>query len=217
MEDRDWLNPHENFLTRYSRHDAYSKNAVLFDVTAGYSWRVNGFFALKAYADFSYMRFSWSGENGYAQYASSGSWNSDLPVINLTGKVIEYTQNWFIFSPGFSIMWNPGSIITLEGYFSYSPLIYCASIDKHFLANKTFYDYLYYGHFFNGGGQVIYTLRPNIDLAFSFSYKRIIGSRGDNVTVTEYGGVSVSDDYNGIAGGGYSAIDIGIFLKLNLF
>jgi outer membrane protease len=60
-ENRDWDNFQNHHLTHFSRHDAFSRGAFFFDISAGYSWRLNTTLALITYGMFTYMRLSWSG------------------------------------------------------------------------------------------------------------------------------------------------------------
>ena len=208
MEDRDWEHPQYDYQTKYSRHDTYFQiPVVLADLSAGYSWRLTNILAVGAYGELSYMRFSWSGKNGYTQYPEdiSRPWSADLPKESVNGKIIQYTQNWFILSPGVSLNYNLSSLFSLGGNFSYSPLIYGANKDEHLQRRITFHDYLYFGHYFNGGGHVTFSPRQKIDFNLSFTYRHITGSRGDTYVN------SVKDD--GIAGAGYSVFDFGLMVK----
>ena len=216
LEDRDWFNPEHDYLTHYSRHDAYSRMAILADISAGFSFRLSNFIALGLYGEFSYMRFSWSGKDGYLQYPVGTSenyppWNESLPkdYESSKGEVIRYAQNWFILAPGISIKGKLGSLFSVEGNFNYSPLIYCANRDDHLLANRVFFDYPYLGHYFKGGGVLIFSPMNKMDLTLNVSYKYITGSRGDNFINNR--------KYADIAGAGYSALDMGITARFYIF
>jgi outer membrane protease len=221
IEDSDWDNLEPNYyLTRYSRHDVYSKTAILLDASAGYFWRFAGSLALSVYGEFSFMHFSWSGRDGYYQYASTNSeglylpWDSSLPkvydVYNSL-EVIRYMQNWFILSPGVSLDWDMNRLFSMKAFFNYSPLIYCADRDDHFpdhFWHRTYFDYLYFGHYLKSGGELILSPSQNISLSLSASYKRITGARGDTI----YQSVRYKDE----AGAGYSALDLGLAVKFRL-
>ena len=219
MEDRDWLYADNNNLTNYSRHDAVSRGAFLADVSTGFSWRINDFFALGASIEFSYMYHSWSAIDGYSQYLETDKfgnlipgqiWTNSIPKIDTEGEVIRYVQNWFIFSPGVLLKGRLSRFFSLEGSFNYSPLIYCSDRDDH-LKRKTdtvFKDYLYFGHFFDGGGSFIFSPKENLALSLNVSYRYITGSRGNLYTN------GVKNIFDGIAGGGYSSLDAGLTLKL---
>ena len=223
MEDRDWQYAN-NSLTNYSRHDAVSRGTYLADVSAGFSWRLNGFLALSGYAEFSYMHHSWSANDGYRQYLEENifgiipgqTWTDDIPKIKFDGKVIGYTQDWFIVSPGLSLKGRLSRYFSIEGSFNYSPLIYCADRDDHFIRkykiddvekHYVFTEYLKYGHFFDGGGKLCFFPKNNIALSLSFEYRYITDSRGDAYTN------GVKDFWENTAGGGYSSLDAGLALK----
>ena len=221
IEDRDWMNPENDWLTHFSKHDAYSTSAILADISAGYSWRLTHYLALSAYGEFSFMYLSWSGDNGYAQYPeySAGDnyppWNDTLRKRYFSGKNILYTQIWFVFSPGVSVKGKLNKFISLEGFINYSPLIYATARDDHLLQPaRTFGDFLYFGHHFRVGSKFFFSPLKNLDLSLSLSYRLITGSRGDSYW--KYTGVDVSDyvskNYDG--GAGHSALDISLAVKI---
>ena len=221
-ENRDWKYPDNQNLTNYSRHDAYSQRAILADISIGYSWRLTNSLAVKAYGIFSYMHFSWIAKDGYYQYLESDEfgnifpldqiWDKNMPKTAMSGPANEYFQNWFIVSPGISLTWKFSRQFSLEGNFSYSPLIYCFARDDHILRNTVFYDYLSFGHFINGGGSLIYSPTGNLDISLSFSYRHISGSRGDT-RIKE--GSHTWDIYD-TAGAAFSAVDISLTAKIRV-
>jgi len=218
MEDRDWLYENPGTLTNYSRHDNYSERVILADLSLGYSFPLLNLFALGINLDFSYMHFLWIAKDGYYQYLDSDSsgnilpgqtWTDAIPKVNLKGRVLEYTQNWLIFSPGFFFKARLGSLFSLNGNFNYSPFIYCADSDYHPLRNTTFLDYLYYGQYLKGSGGITFTPMNNLDLTLFLSYSSITDSRGDTYIN--------SVKYPGIAGAGYSAFEVGLSARMRLF
>jgi outer membrane protease len=215
LEDWDWFNNKADYSTHFSRHDAFSRNAILSDVSAGYSWRLNDFIALCAFGEFSFMHFSWSARDGYAQYPPGDNtenyppWNENLPKFYLSGEVLVYTQDWFIISPGLSLEWNNNHLFSLKGLINYSPLIYCIDRDDHLLRNITYWDYLYFGHYFKVGGEFSFTPDKNLEFSLAVSYKYITGPRG----YTTVGRVR----YNDSAGVGYSCVDLGLATKILIY
>jgi len=219
IENRDWKNPQENRLTHFSRHEAFIQNAILLDVSAGYSWRLTDSLALRAFMEFSFMHFSWSGENGFIEYPDSAPylpWPTDHPRRYIYGMVIRYSQNWFIFAPGFSLLWRINERFSLDGNFSYSPLIYCRARDDHLHYSRpiTFWDNMFFGHYFNGGGTFIFSARTDLDVSLSISYRRITGTRGNTIIQDNQSGQTVR--YNNAAGAGFSALDISLAATLRL-
>ena len=225
IEDRDWMNSDHDWLTHYSLHEAYSTNDILVDLSAGYSWRLTRSLVLGVGGEFSFMYLSWSGSNGYGQYPAgddSGKyppWNNNFPKIYFSGKNILYTQFWFILSPGVSLKGRINSLISLQGYFNYSPLIYATARDDHlvpdsFYHGRSFGDYLYFGHYLKGGGKFILSPRKNLDFSLSLSYRYLTGSRGPSYWKNTGVDVSnkVSKNYDG--GAGYTALDIELAVRI---
>jgi outer membrane protease len=213
IENRDWVNYEHNYLTHFSTHDLYSRGAFFFDISAGYSWQLSNNLAFLAYGEFTFKHLFWSGWNGYYQYSPGGAfappWNDTLPKVELNGEVIRYIQNWFILAPGFSLNWKPHPLFSFSGSFSYSPLIYCRARDDHLVPPaRTFHDYLYFGHYFKGNGELIFSTTENIDLSLNLSYTHISGTRGD----TRTSGIIIRQ----IAGAGYSAFGLGLAARIRL-
>ena len=215
MEDRDW-EFENNGLTKYSRHDANSLNSLLIDLSTGFSFKITSFLSLAAVVEFSYMNYSWSAIDGYYQYLETNSlgnikpgqvWTDEIRKVYLEGEVMRYEQNWYILSPGLLLKLKMGPYLSLEGFFNYSPLIYCADRDDHLLTDTVFFDYNYFGHYLNGGGRFTVSPKRYVDFSISYSYRYITGSRGDMET-------SLSS-FDGIAGSGYTAMDIGLMVKFN--
>jgi outer membrane protease len=207
MEDRDWENENPSTLTSCSRHDNFTEREIMADLSFGYSFPLLNFIAMGINLDFSFMHFFWIAKDGYYQkLLSDQTWTDKIPM---EGKQIEYSQNWFILSPGVFIKLRLGRFFSLNGNFNYSPLIYCADRDEHLLRGITFLDYLYYGHYLKGGGGITFSPMNNLDLNLFLFYSSIIDSRGDSYMN------SVKNI--GIAGGGYTAFEIGLSARLRLF
>jgi outer membrane protease len=229
MEDRDWLYQDNEKLTNYSRHDAYSQNAILFDLSTGYSWRLTDFVSVGACSEFSFMYFSWMAEGGYKQYLKSDgsgkiipgqTWTDDIPKISIYGPGIRYTQAYLIAAPGIYLraVMYPGFSAKLS--FNYSPLIYVMARDDHlspdeYYRGKIFWDLLPFGHYFNGGASLGYTFHNNLNLSLSVSYRYITGLRGKSYvafTGEKENGIASMNKYDG--GAGYSALEIGLFARI---
>jgi len=218
MEDRDWLYENSSALTNYSSHDNFSERAILADISLGYSFPLLNIIALGINFDFSYMHFFWVARDGYYQYLDSDNngnilpgqtWTDQIPKVPLKGKVLEYSQNWLIFSPGVFIKLRLGSLFSLKGNFNYSPFTYCADRDDHLITRKTYLDYLYNGQYLKGSGGITFSPMDNLDLTLFLSYSSITDSRGDAYIH--------SVRHSGIAGGGYAAFEVGLSARLRLF
>ena len=227
VEDRDWNDSSADYLTHYSRHDAYSQNAILTDLSAGYSWRIKDYLVLSACGKFSYMYFSWMAENGYYQYADKvdghyKKWDESIPKKSVYGAIMRYIQHWFILAPVLTVKSRLERRIFFEGSVSYSPLIYCADRDDHFFSDvpyhgRLFYGYYSFGHYIDGNTRITFSASKNLDLSLSISYRYITGLR--DVSFYAYTGADVSgnaiENYDG--GTGYSALDINFATRIRLY
>lgn len=222
MEDWDYMNDRFQYPTHYSRHNAFARHAFLFDISGGYSWIFKDNFAFKAFAEFSYMRFSWSARDGYYQYpentADGPQWSPDMEKNYIHGEIIRYTQNWFIVSPGISLTAKLGNNFLLSGGLNYSPFIYCSDRDDHYLRALYFEDIVSGGHFFKGRLSVLYSPFTDLDFSLDFAYSVITGSRGDAYTYAEStnGSVFLGRSYS-ISGAAYSAFDLALQAKIRLY
>jgi outer membrane protease len=215
MVDRDWQYDNNSGLTNYSRHDAISRNAFFIDLSAGYSLPLTHFLSFSAFVEFTYMYLSWTAQDGYYQYLASDSngniipgqvWDNQIPKKSVVGTVIKYEQNWYLFSPGISLKGRFNNIFSLEGFFSYSPLIFCSDKDEHILRSIVFYDYPRFGHYIKGTGKFTVSPFKNVSFSSSLLYRYITGSRGDIKTRSFL--------YKDISGAGYSALDLELALRI---
>jgi len=218
IEDRDWLYTNSSALTNYSRHDNFSERAILADLSLGYSFPLHNLFALGINLDFSYIHYYWIAKDGYIQYLDTDengnilpgqTWTDKIPKVYFEGRVLEYTQNWYIFSPGVFVKLRLSRFFSLNGNFNYSPFIFCADRDEHLLTDMTYLDYIYYGHYLKGRGGITFSPKDNLDLIIFLSYSSITDSRGDAYINSEKNKNSV--------GGGYTAFEIGLSARLRLF
>jgi len=231
-ENRDWLNPDNEWQTHYSWHDAYSQNAFHFDLSCGYSWYLDNTFTIRFHADFSFMGYTWSGEDGYIQYPTNSSgeyiyetapeWHNNLKKDYVSGIVIVYTQSWFLVSPGISFKAKLGSKFGLEGHFNYSPLAFCIARDDHLFGlnsryskGASYWDVLQFGEYISAGSKLSFLPNQFFDLSLSASYRFIDKIRGR--TYKRDTGIGNNQAYmTSLDGGGarYSAFDIQLSARL---
>lgn len=224
IEDRDWLNAQHDWLTHYSKHDAHSRFSLLADISAGYSWRLSSSLALGLYGEFSYMYFSWSARNGYKQYPnyppavknSEPPWDESYDKVPTDGEGIRYRQNWLILSPALSLHWKISRYFSLDGFFNYTPLIYCADRDDHLdrVPVLIFWDYMVFGHYFQWGGAFTLSPKKNLDLSLTVNGRYIMKTRG--MTQEKAGSDPVVQTSNDGAGVGFKAVDFGFYAKFKL-
>ena len=190
-ENFDWLGEGDNY-SHYSIHKAFALRAIFADLSFGYSWNLMDFLALRAYGEFTFMHFSWEASDGFGLYP--------FGEVTFNGPVVEYSQNWFLLSPGVSLIGRISPLFFTEGNLSYSPLIFCAAQDHHIQRETVFYDFPRWGHHLNLGAGFGIFLNPNIELKFSLAYRLITGSRGDTYINNLR--------YREASGAGYSALNI---------
>lgn len=230
IEDFDWLSTTNSFITHYSRHDAYSRNAFeeLFagfgtftaDLSAGYSWAFLDKVWLRPYGTLSYFRFSWKSFDGYAQYsgnsdaASPGNiaWDPNSLKDPRSGPAINYTQNWLIFSPGVAAGIYFSEFLNMTFSMSITPLIYGFNRDDHLSSTKSYLylDYVEFGIYMRH--ELSFEFLPYRNLSFGFSavLMNLSGSKGDNYT-SKFGGPF--ELYRNVAGGGFTFADITLSAK----
>jgi hypothetical protein len=213
MEDRDWLSYTGDYLTNYSRHDAFSSSTFIANLSLGYSWTFINRFWLGVYGEFSFSRFSWKSMDGYTQYVATDSpWTPNLPKNYHSGPAINYSQNWIIFAPGIS------AGVTLSKYFALSifgavtPLIIGICRDDHLATNTTYMDYPCLGLSIRAGTDIQVTFNDRIGLILSFSIMNLSGARGDNY-MSENG--EPYSYHPKTAGGGYSFFDLSLGAKIS--
>ena len=199
-ENFDWLEEGDDY-SHYSKHNVYSQRAFLADISLGYSWGLNDFLALSTFGEISFMHFSWLARDGFGQYP----WGDHT----FSGRVVEYSQTWFILSPGISLKGRINDFISLEGSFSYSPFPFCIARDHHFDRGIVFNDYVWKGHHFKIGGRLFISPIPVLNFSLNLNYRHITETRGDTLVG--------NSRYKNLAGAAYSAFDLGIMLWFNLW
>jgi outer membrane protease len=224
MEDRDWMSQENKALTHYSSHDNFTGELFILDFSAGVSFPLRRILLLKPYLSLSYMRFTFSGQYGYAKYArETGGANSgiyasiddrpDRYSFADKEKIINYTQNWFIVSPGIALGYYFNNRFYAELFFQISPLIFCNDLDEHLMTYTQYRDYMRGGLFLEPGFHVSYSVNKRLELSLDFSWRYTGGTRGET-----YASPLFTQNYieQGEAGAGLSMIDTGLCLKIRL-
>jgi outer membrane protease len=221
MEDRDWESIENDALTKYSIHDNFTRKLFLLDFSAGFTFPFLQVMLLKAYVNVSYMNFRFSGFDGHYKYAKgnppySGKFHpiDDNPDTGpYIGKVINYNQEWLAVSPGVSFGYYFLIFFSTELSFRISPLILCTALDDHLTSSTQFRDYLLGGLFIEPGAALSFSFNDWIALSLEFSWKYIVGTRGDS-----FGRAYGNGDYShsGTAGAGLSVLDTGFSLRIRL-
>jgi hypothetical protein len=217
LEDRDWIG--KSYLTHFSRHDNYTNKMFDIDFAAGFSFPAWGTIVFKVYGEFIYTHFSWTGKNGYGQAdqistfpEDFGPWHEDLPKYTFSGKVIDYTQDWMIFAPGFGVLWPFHRYFSLELLFPISPFVFSGDHDVHYYGQYGPFetrDVMAWGLFIEP--RLLFSFTPDKKLKFSlrFAYRFIHGTKGDLYESQGIGkeAYSLAEEK---AGAGLSYFDAGI-------
>jgi outer membrane protease len=190
MEDRDWDSVVNDELTHFSSHTNRTKELYWLDASLGLSFPVKPYLYVKLFLHGSWMRFSFTGRNGYGKYArdtaepySSGIYYpiDDNPnTKQYTGEVIRYEQNWLLLSEGISIGTDVLSPFLIDLSVLFSPFTYCAAVDNHLDPSKTvtYRDFSSRGVFFEPKAKVSFYIKP-VEFAFEYSYRYIGKTRGE--------------------------------------
>ena len=222
MEDRDWMSVENDALTHYSIHDNITRELIIFDAFAGYSFPfIHDQFLLKTYITMSYMRFSFTGQYGEGTYAreigGAGSYiyapiddNPNYYSFANREKVINYTQKWITIAPGIS-MASYFDRFYFEFSFTISPLVYCADVDEHITTNTQYKDYMRGGVFIEPGCHFSFIASRHLEFSLDLSWRYIGGTRGATWIGKPIGTAMVQD---GEAGARLSLFNIGLCMKV---
>jgi outer membrane protease len=225
MEDRDWLSTENDALTHFSSHDNLTRELFMADISAGIALPLRSLFLLKIHANFSYMRFCFSGMDGYGIYArfwGSGKYApiDDNPRLeDYSGKkVINYRQEWMIAALGFSFNYYINKYFSAGFSFQLSPLIFCNGLDEHFYysssqADVQFNDYLRGGLLLEPGVGLSISPTSWLTLSLDCSFRHISNTKGVSYN-RAYGTRYYAQE--GEAGGGLSIINAGLRLNVRL-
>ncbi|MDR2071689.1 MAG: omptin family outer membrane protease, partial [Treponema sp.] len=223
IEDRDWLDSTDNYLTNYSIHDNYMENAWFFDGDIGISLplRPGRTFnpVISAFGRFSYMEMRWISRDGYTQYGDNSSlmppyvpWDDSFPKIKFSGEGIQYSQFWILVAPGIAANFPLSSFFTLNCAFTITPIIWAAAEDLHLSKNWEFKDYPQGGLAFEPQIQALFFPNRRCSLSLQVSWRYISGAIGDSWKKPITG--STLYIKTGTAGAGFHALNTGISFKV---
>jgi outer membrane protease len=220
MEDGDWMSAENDALTHFSSHDNFIRELFMADATAGISFPLWSRFLLKIHANFSYMRFYFSGSDGYGIYAQSMGGGKFAPIdddplmVDYSGKkVINYSQEWMIFALGYSFNVYPSRYFSAGVSFQISPVVFCNGNDEHLLTKTQYNDYLMGGLFLEPGAGLSLSPTPWLIIALDCSWRFIFGTKGSSYNRI-YGTRYYAQE--GTAGAGLSYLNTGLCLKVRL-
>jgi outer membrane protease len=205
MEDQDWQAIDSDAVTDYSVHDNETVQFFWVEGGAGIFVPIRERFTFRLSMDVSYMRFSFSGMDGHGLY-------DNLTVSHpFSGKVINYTQNWFIVTPAVSLNAHFLNRFTAGLFFQISPLVWCIDHDEHLTTGKQYRDYMRWGLFLEPRASFSFAFNRRFAVSADLAYRYITGSRGET-----YQSPLGQDNYSasGEAGSGLSLMDAGLMFKV---
>jgi outer membrane protease len=218
MEDRDWLALNHGNITHFSSHDNYTQKMIDLGLRGGASFPFLEKAALKIYGELLYTRFSFSARNGSGQYAEKIGeriYGSSLSThTSFTGDVINYVQNWFVFSPGLSLFYPFHRFFSAELGCAVSPVVFSAAEDQHFRTKVESRDYMRWGLFLEPGASFYFTPLKKFFLSLDFSYRFITGVKGKSFEGTLGTGNHAPAYYK--VGAGLSLFDISMGAGIRL-
>jgi outer membrane protease len=222
MEDRDWLDDDEPFLTSFSQHDNSTASAFFVDGDIGLlfrPWKSPAAPEFNLFFRAAWIKITWKSHGGYTQYVIAGNpvgfpypqpWAPTLPKTDWTGPAINYSQDWLILAPGIGVEFPFFKFFSLNAAVTISPFILAANVDEHLGTGVVFNDYP------RGG----FYIKPELHFAFSpaewvsfmlhGSWTLITGSTGESYSSTAGAPVVPA----GIIGAGWDAWDIGIGIRI---
>jgi outer membrane protease len=224
MEDRDWQSVENDALTNFSSHDNMSRELLLTDTAAGIHIPIESFILLKIYANISYMRFSFSGMDGYYIYARSLGGGKYAPIDDnpssgpFSGKVINYTQQWMTLALGYSFDVNFLNNFSAGSFVLLSPLVICNGLDEHLLTKTQYNDYMRGGLFLEHGVDISFSPTQWLTLSLDCSWRYISGTRGASYYRKYYKNKDEDKFYihEGEGGAGLSILNTSLRLKVRL-
>ena len=207
MEDRDWQSNKNDNLTDFSSHTNRTRDFFWLDTAVGITLPVKTFFYFKPFFSFSWMRFSFTGRDGYGTYSIFGN-------VSFLGKeVIRYRQDWLLLTPGLSAGIRIFSRLTFELSFKISLFTYCADVDEHLTREKKFIDLTAGGLFLEPSFNITYSFKRT-DFVLNISYQKINNTVGNTYESVKNNNYQLSQNK---AGAGLSLFDMSFAVRFRLF
>jgi len=182
LEDRDWMSTVNSNLTHFSKHDNETNEFIWVDFSVGASLPFK-YLYIKPFISGSWMRFSFTGSNGYLQYSHENPKGSGIyepienaPIIPVYGNVISYQQDWLLLAAGCSIGINIYPF-SLDLAFKLSPYTYCEATDNHIYT--VFKDFTGFGLFLEPKGSISFTVKK-FKFLLEASYHYISRTKGES-------------------------------------
>ena len=196
--------------THYSEHDARLDHLVSIDLAA--SWRFKlpargiaseGPITVMPFAGIRYFSLKWTGSDGYYQYGTKSGkvyaeWSPDMPKVSLSGKIVEYRQEYFAPIAGIEVSCPIGSSLAVAAELTGSPAVWCTDLAEHLLTYTDYHDYLSGGFLIEPRARVSWMPSKTVSTFAEGSWTRVLNLRGKTEAVnTVTGGTSVYARENG--------------------
>ena len=219
IENRDWMSVENDALTHFSKHTNKTREFFILDAAVGLSLPIESYFYLKPFLNVSWMRFAFTGRDGYGIYARSIGNESiyfpidDDPILwDFSDIVITYMQKWLVAGAGLSVGTKILYPFSINTSFKISPLTYCAAMDEHITTNTTYLDFTRFGFFLEPSVSMSFTIQP-IELSLDFAYRHIGRTRGLSYSKRGSGNYFLSSVE---AGAGLSVLDSRFLFRLRI-
>jgi len=209
IEDRDWMWPANSELTNFSSHTNRTDKFLWLDAAVGASFPIKSLLYIKPFIGGSWMRFAFTGRDGYGIYKDSSHKEQEL---NFSGVVASYQQDWLFMSAGFSVGTNILSHFLFDISFQTSPLTYCSATDNHIERNTIFRDITQWGLLLEPSFNMSFVVNP-IEFSFGLNYRHIGKTKGESYGNEGNTGFYVSPNK---AGAGLSVFDSRFIISIRL-
>jgi outer membrane protease len=212
MEDRDWLWPENNNLTRFTRHSNNTNEFFNMSIALGASIPLR-YLYIKPFVNGTWMSFKFSGRNGYGYYLDylelsppkdPQVWFSDY------GTVITYKQDWYLLAAGLSLGTKILHPFSFELSFQISPFSYCIAVDNHLYEQDNTYEDFTFGKLYLEPALTLSYRVEKVDISLACSYRHIARTKGNSYE-NKVGPVENK------AGAGLTLWDTHLLVKINLY
>ncbi|HOT61407.1 MAG TPA: omptin family outer membrane protease [Treponemataceae bacterium] len=217
LEDSDFLNqPYSGERTHYSRHDCFSAGSL--DLRVEFAWDIalplrgpGSARRLTVSPSLGFRRYilRWNGRDGYAQYPNdpgslpAGSyqpWTEDTPKVPMSGRVIEYQQDYSLPSFGFSFSVPIARRWLVSLGATASPIAFCVDRDQHLLTNTEYIDEMTGGIYLEPRGSIRWEPTERVALILEGGWTYLTDLRGAVYTRPISGGPTTRSSAEGGAG-----------------
>lgn len=203
VTDSDYLNG-DGMKTHFSEHECYIEHGLLLDGRLG--WSVFGAkkTRISFYLSFSYLRFKWSGRNGYYQYDTGESypfsyWYADKAQTPVYGTVFCYEQNYYIPAAGIETELRLGNRFRISMSNEFAPWLWCDDIDNHLAPGKKidYYTSMAGGAMVHPALTLTFTPCERYTVSLDMSYRHISDLRGQTTMQYASSGTVVTPEGEG--------------------